>query len=256
MAFKQDDDYNTVAERIIEFRAKYPKGTLRPLNPDKPYELVQMGNTLVFIVVAAAYRDEDDELPGVGMAYEPIPGSTPFTRGSELQNAETAAWGRALIAVGAADAKKGIATREDIQNAQHRQNQPAQSRVPDRSDVLASKAAEDAELKMEAEAAQVARQRAMAAARDASLKQFNDRINTLDADWRKVFTERWVANGLPKLSELNKDQFDKAQALLDLVMTEREQANRTMALDPSLNPASTPDYDAPPSDYLTDPDDA
>jgi hypothetical protein len=49
------------------------------------------------------------------MAWEIFPGRTPYTRGSELQNAETSAWGRAIIAVGAADAKRGIASRQEVE---------------------------------------------------------------------------------------------------------------------------------------------
>lgn len=108
--------YNTVAERIAEFRAKHPEGSLQPVEPDHPYDIVDVGGQLFVSYTAAAYRGPDDEHPGIGCAWEPVPGPTKFTRNSELQNAETAAWGRAIIAVGAADAKKGIATREDVSN--------------------------------------------------------------------------------------------------------------------------------------------
>jgi len=52
------------------------------------------------------------------LASEPVPGKTNFTRDSELMNAETSAWGRALIAVGAADAKRGIASANEVRNRQ------------------------------------------------------------------------------------------------------------------------------------------
>ena len=38
MAFAED--YVDVAERIREFRDKHPDGSLRPLNVDKPFEIV------------------------------------------------------------------------------------------------------------------------------------------------------------------------------------------------------------------------
>lgn len=120
MAFKQDENYNDVASRIVEFREKYPTGTLRPLDKSKPYTLEIINGNPCFVVVAAALRTPDDPEPGVGMAYEPIPGSTPYTRGSELQNAETAAWGRAMIAALAVDAKKGIASREEVDAQNYR----------------------------------------------------------------------------------------------------------------------------------------
>src|SRR6266567_3942010 len=96
-------DYNDVAARITEFRAKYPDGYLAPLDRTAPYRIETIGDRIFIVVIAAAYRAPDDQAPGVGMAWEPFPGRTPYTRDSELMNAETSAWGRAIIAVGAAD---------------------------------------------------------------------------------------------------------------------------------------------------------
>ncbi len=107
------DGYNDVASRIQEFRDKYPTGSLSQVALDFKEKF---GGKDWIVYTAAAYRTPDDPQPGIGTAWEQVPGKTPFTRDSELQNAETAAWGRALIAVGAADAKKGIASREEIQN--------------------------------------------------------------------------------------------------------------------------------------------
>jgi hypothetical protein len=126
MAYEPPKDYVDVAARITEFRAKHPNGTLAPLNPDKPFEIIRMlegvtkdGKSIeqtFVVVVAAARRTPDDPAPGVGMAWEVFPGRTPYTMGSELMNAETSAWGRAIIAVGAADSKKGIASAEEVRN--------------------------------------------------------------------------------------------------------------------------------------------
>jgi hypothetical protein len=118
MAFDDSrlDDYNTVAERITEFREKYPAGCLRPADITHPYRIETIGERSFVVHCAAAYRSPDDPMPGVGTAWEPFPGRTPYTHDSELQNAETAAWGRAIVAVLAADAKKGIATAEDVRN--------------------------------------------------------------------------------------------------------------------------------------------
>ncbi|MEU5258956.1 hypothetical protein [Amycolatopsis sp. NPDC021455] len=109
-------DYNDVASRIAEFRAKYPEGSLRPVNTSAPYAIERIGDQMYLVVVAAAYRNPDDPTPGVGMAYEPVPGRTPYTRFSELQNAETAAWGRAIVAALAADTRKGVASQEEVRN--------------------------------------------------------------------------------------------------------------------------------------------
>lgn len=110
-------DYVTVAQRIAQFRTLHPGGCLRPLNPDQPYEIrVMPDDSTVIIVVAAAYRSPEDPLPGVGMAAEPFPGRTPYTRGSELMNAETSAWGRAIVAVLAADTSLAVASAEEVRN--------------------------------------------------------------------------------------------------------------------------------------------
>lgn len=111
-----DSNYNEVAARIVKAREKHPEGVLRPLNPEEPYKVLEIGDKVFIVYVAAFYRTPDDERPGIGVAWEPFPGATSFTRDSELMNAETAAWGRALVAAFAADTKKGIATSLDVRN--------------------------------------------------------------------------------------------------------------------------------------------
>jgi hypothetical protein len=111
------DDYVDVAERIRQFRTAHPEGSLQPFNPDKPFEIVQIGDAFFVVCVEAAFRSPDDTRPGVGTAWEPFPGKTQFTRESELMNAQTGAWGRAIVAALAADTKK-IASAEEVRNRQ------------------------------------------------------------------------------------------------------------------------------------------
>jgi hypothetical protein len=111
-------DYVDVPARIAEFRTKHPEGSLQPFDPSQPYKIETIGERTYIVVVAAAYRTPDDPRPGIGMAYEQWPGRTPYTRDSELQNAETSAWGRAIVATLAADTKRGVASREDVRNRQ------------------------------------------------------------------------------------------------------------------------------------------
>jgi hypothetical protein len=87
--------YVEVHTRISEFIEKYPEGSLQG-----QYEITEIGDQLLIIYTALAYRNPEDERPGVGMASEPVPGLTPYTKNSELMNAETSAWGRALAAIG------------------------------------------------------------------------------------------------------------------------------------------------------------
>jgi len=112
------EDYVDVATRLHEFRAKHPEGSLQPADPSDPVKVVTVGDKTFLQYVAAAYRTPDDPRPGMGVAWEPMPGTTPFTRDSEAMVCETSAWGRALIAVGAADAKRGIASADEVRNRQ------------------------------------------------------------------------------------------------------------------------------------------
>lgn len=120
---KGPTDYVDVATRLVEFREKHPEGSLQPANPEKPFDVLTVEDSngakqLYIVYVAAAYRHPDDTRPGIGCAYEYLPGRTNFTRGSELQNAETSAWGRAIMAALAADSRKGIASAEEVRNRQ------------------------------------------------------------------------------------------------------------------------------------------
>lgn len=109
-------DYKDVPTRIVEFREKHPEGSLRPLNPSEPYRIEAIGGQTFVVYVAAAFRTPDDPSPGVGAAWEPFPGKTSYTRDSELQNAETSAWGRAIVAALTTDSKGRIASREEVRN--------------------------------------------------------------------------------------------------------------------------------------------
>ena len=106
-------DYVDVAERVRLFRQQWPEGSLQPVDPAHPFEVIQVNDQTFIVYVAAAYRHPNDPRPGIGTAWEPFPGRTPYTRDSELQNAETAAWGRAIIATLAADSKK-VASLDEV----------------------------------------------------------------------------------------------------------------------------------------------
>jgi hypothetical protein len=108
------EDYIPVNERIGAFYAKHPEGSLQS-------ELVELTESRV-VMRAYAYRTPDDARPGIGYSSLEIPGRTSFTKGSEVENCETSAWGRAIAALGF-EVKRGIATAEEVRNkaepAQH-----------------------------------------------------------------------------------------------------------------------------------------
>ena len=107
------DGYVDVAERIRQFKDAYPEGSLQCL----ALEFMTVNGKEWVLYRAAAYRSPEDTRPGHGTAWEPIPGATPYTRNSEVQNAETAAWGRAIVAALAADTRK-IASADEVRMRQ------------------------------------------------------------------------------------------------------------------------------------------
>jgi hypothetical protein len=99
------EDYVTVAERIGQFYEKYPEGSLQA-------EVLEITDHRV-VVRACAYRHADDARPGIAHSMLGIPGSTPYTKGSELENAETSAVGRAIALLGFG-VKKSIASADEL----------------------------------------------------------------------------------------------------------------------------------------------
>lgn len=109
------EGYIDVAARIAEFYEKHPDGSLQM----DPPEWVEVDGAQFIMARAYAYRTPDDVRPGIGTAWEAVPGRTPYTRGSELMNLETSAWGRALAALGIAT-RQGIATAQEVEAAESR----------------------------------------------------------------------------------------------------------------------------------------
>lgn len=104
------DGYVEVKDRIAMFYAAHPDGRLvtdEVRATDEPDGVPRVW------VKALAYRTADDPHPGVGWSWMLLPGTTPYTRGSELENTETSAWGRAIGSLGIG-IDKGIASRQEV----------------------------------------------------------------------------------------------------------------------------------------------
>jgi len=108
------EGYTTVQERLAEFYKAYPDGSLQ-------FEFMGVldGSPLMMWGIARAYRTPEDTRPGIGTAAELIEGKTPYTRGSELQNLETSAWGRACASLNIG-LSKGIASKDEVRAAKER----------------------------------------------------------------------------------------------------------------------------------------
>lgn len=111
VSFELDSSYIDVAQRLRDLKDTYPQGSMQQLS----LEFREVAGQWWVVYTAACYRTPDDERPGHGTAWEQVPGKTPYTKGSELQNAETAAWGRAIVAALAGGTKR-IASREEVRN--------------------------------------------------------------------------------------------------------------------------------------------
>jgi hypothetical protein len=103
------DDYVPVAERLAAFYTEYPKGSIQS-------DIVELTDKRV-VMRATVYRHEDDQRPSIAHSALGIPGTTQFTRGSEIENAETSAIGRAIAMLGF-EVKRGVASREEVRNKQ------------------------------------------------------------------------------------------------------------------------------------------
>lgn len=102
-------DYVEVKDRIRMFYEAHPDGRL----VTDRVELWQDDGVPRVVVKALAYRTADDPQPGVGWSWMGLPGTTTYTRGSELENTETSAWGRAIGSLGIG-IDKSIASRNEI----------------------------------------------------------------------------------------------------------------------------------------------
>ena len=103
--------YKLVSERHAQFVKDHPNGMIRTN--------LEYGSDKLVVVKCEVWKERPEkdhymEPPdGTGMASMPIPGPTPFTKNSEVENAETSALGRALAMIGY-HAKDSMASEDEI----------------------------------------------------------------------------------------------------------------------------------------------
>jgi len=98
-------NYVEVADRLREWYEKYPTARIVTSVLEHTEKRV--------IVRAEVFRKAEETLAaGAGHSALAIPGTTPYTRGAELENAETSAIGRALVAAGLPSKK--VASADEV----------------------------------------------------------------------------------------------------------------------------------------------
>ncbi len=75
------------------------------------------------IVRALVYRTADDPVPTSGTSWMYLPGKTPYTNGTELENSETSAVGRAIGMLGIL-IDGSLASANEVRNASGSQDRP------------------------------------------------------------------------------------------------------------------------------------
>ena len=126
MAFDLSD-YITVPQRVAMFYEQHPDGRIVSSEP----VIVTVDNRTFIQVTTKVYRSPDDAIPCQATAYEPFPGKTPYTRDSEMMNAETSAIGRAIAAAGIAVNRSLASANEVRARAEDRGEQKTKTRSAD-----------------------------------------------------------------------------------------------------------------------------
>ena len=119
-------DYVDVPTRLAEALKRWPNLRIQETKPI----IVTVDNQQYVEISCTVWRDLDDLIPMIAYCWEPIPGRTPYTKGSEMMNASTSCLGRALGFLGMGIGKS-IASRNEVQA---RQPSPIAPVVPMRDD--------------------------------------------------------------------------------------------------------------------------
>jgi hypothetical protein len=108
------DNYVDVPTRLRLALEKYPELSIQESRPT----VVSMEDGKQYLeVTTRVWRHPADPLPIIVSCWEEYPGTTPYTRGAEQQNASTSSLGRALGMLGFG-IKTSIASREDVERRQ------------------------------------------------------------------------------------------------------------------------------------------
>lgn len=112
MAFNMDD-YVDVPERLRQALERWTELRIQCGEP----KVVTIADRSFIEVTVRAWRTPDDQIPAQATAWEPFPGQTPYTKNSEMMNAETSALGRCLAVMGIGT-RRSMASANEVKNRQ------------------------------------------------------------------------------------------------------------------------------------------
>jgi hypothetical protein len=120
-------DYVEVKDRIARLFEYFPQARI-----ETSYELTSAPDDKPKVICRAfVYRTPEYQRPsGHGTSWLYLPGTTPYTRGSEIENAETSAVGRAIGMLGIL-IDKSIASANEIENK--RDDSPSAPAQPEKT---------------------------------------------------------------------------------------------------------------------------
>jgi hypothetical protein len=120
------DNYVDVATRLKMAFERWPDLRIQETHR----EIIEMPDKSCFIrCIVTIWRSPDDPLPVIASACEVYPGRTPYTKMSENEVGYTSAIGRAIAMMGIG-ANKAIASRDEVEAAQSRQQTHLAEVVP------------------------------------------------------------------------------------------------------------------------------
>ena len=119
MAFDKTslNSYVDVAARLALAYERWPE--LR-LVEQAPIVVDMDGHKFIQITITA-WRTPDDPVPCTASAWEPFPGTTPYTRNSEMMNCSTSAAGRVLGLMGIGS-KASISSADEVHVRKYEQD--------------------------------------------------------------------------------------------------------------------------------------
>jgi hypothetical protein len=120
-------DYVDVPTRLAEALKRWPDLRIQETKP----VIVTVDSQQYVEISCTVWNDANDLMPTIAYCWEPIPGRTPYTKGSEMMNASTSCLGRALGMKGMGIGKS-IASRNEVQA---RQPSPIAEVTPIRADL-------------------------------------------------------------------------------------------------------------------------